>query len=218
MMVNPLDCCSSTTSNATHLYHVTRNVLAGIHRQKGCERLKRAVEELAQGLNADVGDLLRPRTEVEAAADTARLSDHFPFELASPELRPDQALHPYALELFQEPFITMVAVLVGGRERVFVNAAWAKSFFDAEACRQKLQDEGLRPSEIFGSVVHPDDRAFVVPLVDNCLFGCPDTLCESAHILRVRVRECVGSLVVFWVGWVVGWVGGWVFVQRCRAC
>jgi hypothetical protein len=146
------------------------------------------VEALAQGLKVDLDPLLRPRSEAELTAERARLATHFPFELMAPDLRADQALHPYALELFHEPFIALATVVVGGEERVFANAAWAKSFFDEEACRQKLEGEGWRPTEIFGSIVHLDDRAFVVPLLDNCLFGCPDTLCESSHIFRVRHR------------------------------
>lgn len=175
--------------------------MAGVYRGKGCERLKREVEALAQGLEANLEEVLRPRTEAELAAERARMASHFPFVLSSPELRTDQGLHPYALDLFHDPFISMAGVMVGGEQRVFVNAAWAKSFFDEEACRQKLEEERLRPTEIFGSVVHPDDRALVVPLVDNCLFGCPDQLSESAHIFRVRaclpacLHVCVGGRV-----------------------
>lgn len=167
-----------------------RNVLAGVYRRKGggCEKLRQEIEALAEGLEVDLSEVVRPRTDDEAEAERARLAGHFPFVLSSPELRAEQGLHPYALDVFGDPFISMGAAVAGGEQRVFVNAAWAGSFFDEEAARQMLEGpEALRPVEMFGTLVHPDDRAFIVPLLDTCLFGCPDALAESTHIFRVRV-------------------------------
>lgn len=166
-------------------------MLAGVYRRKAgwCEKLKREIEALAEGLEVDAKDVLRARTDAEEAAERASLAGFFPFMRSSMEL-PDEhqgLLHPYALDLFHDPFISLGAVLAGGEQRVFVNAAWASSFFDEEAGRQMLEGpEAQRPAEMFGTIVHPDDRAFLVPLVDNCLFGCDDLLAEGAHIVRVR--------------------------------
>lgn len=171
------------------ILYVYRNALAAVYRRRGCERLKRMVENLAHGLGADFEDLVRPRTEAEVAAEEAGMATHFPMELFSPTLTGADAMHPYALDLYKTPFVSMAAVVIGGQERVFANDAWARAFFGAEEAQRRLQEEGQRPEEIFGSVVHPDDRAFVVPMVDNCFFGTADTLCESTHIFRVRACD-----------------------------
>lgn len=179
------------------------HVLAGLHHAQGhvSERLRAGITALATGLGQEVGPWMRPLSGEEWAAEQHRLAQAFPGVVGT--LRADsndnndgmttlaqQVVHPYALELFQEPFLTLLTVTCGGQERVLVNEGWAQSFeSEAEVQAQltnNLANEGWRPAEVFGMAVLPEDRAFVVPLLDQCLFGSPDPCSESSHVLRCQ--------------------------------
>jgi len=187
-------------------------VLAGLYHDLGhvSNRLREGITSLATGLGQEAAPWMQPLSREEWAADQHRLAQAFPgvverLRIGSNStsdrttVLPDRVVHPYALELFEEPFLTLLTVTCGGQERVFVNDGWAQCLqTEAEVNAQlasNLNDEGLRPAEVFGMAVHPEDRAFVVPLLDQCLFGSADPLSESSHILRCQPPHARSSFL-----------------------
>lgn len=187
-------------------------VLAGLYHDQGhvSNRLREGITSLAMGLGQEAAPWMRQLSGEEWAADQHRLAQAFPgvverLRIGSNSssdrttVLPDRVVHPYALELFEEPFLTLLTVTCGGQERVFVNDGWAQCLqTEAEVNAQlasNLNDEGLRPAEVFGMAVHPEDRAFVVPLLDQCLFGSADPLSESSHILRCQPPHARSSFL-----------------------
>jgi hypothetical protein len=187
-------------------------VLVGLHHDQGhvSERLRAGITALASGLDQEVAQWMRPLSGEEWVAAQHRLAQALPgvvgrLRAASYNINDttaafsQQVAHPYALELFQEPFLTLLTVTCGGQERVLVNEGWAQCFqSEAEVQAQltsNLANEGRRPWEVFGMALHPEDRAFVVPLLDQCLFGSPDPLSESSHILRCQSPHSPSSFL-----------------------
>ena len=80
-----------------------------------------------------------------------------------------------------------------------MNEGWAQCFQSGGEMQAQLTsnlaNEGWRPAEVFGMAVLPEDRAFVVPLLDQCLFGSADPCSESSHVLRCQSPHARSSFL-----------------------